>query len=230
MAGIDDAYAREMHRQIDRFAAVPPDSHYDLGDFGVMDGKVFQKLGNLRDLAIPVRPRLMNRSDRFTYQSRGSVELRVLAGAQVGGGRLGQSAAQVEIAFDAARAILFQAADVEIIGIDNLKEVGDRLVALYKRPGKAWRLNHVVITEIRQAGRLAVFVSHSRNASVTLSGTLALSGREASAAEIDLTRLSIVAGRDQVFVVQDQGDATPLFQLHEVKDPITRAPFFDEYR
>ena len=228
MAGIDDAYARNMHKQRDYFVAWEPTSIYQLGDFGEMDGKVFKKLGTLKDLKIPIKVRTEKTGD-MDYQSEGVFITHADVGVQ-GAGAMKKAEGNLEVKFTQSNGILFKASDITTEYIDNIYDVGDRLVKLYKDKGHDWRLSNVVITELKKADYLLVLISRESGGSVKLSGKVPIKADGVKVADLNIRDLSVSTSSSKVDKYTAKGGSTPLFQLHEVKDPITKSAFFTEYK
>ncbi|MCA9681077.1 MAG: hypothetical protein KC431_12430 [Myxococcales bacterium] len=221
---LDNAYVNEIFRQLGYFAAWAPDTSYDLGDYGSMDGKQFEKLGNIKKWISPkAKSEGGSDNDYIYYTSTGSVNVTSSVGAKDASG---SAEVSVNISFSRENSIFFLAQRVTTIKTGNLERVGDKLVDVYKQKGKDWRLSYVWIEEIKQAAQLQVVISQSSSASIKLSGRA-----QVGAGGIVGINFGGLATVKKNAVVEFRGDhKTPLLRLYEVKDPITKKAFYTEYR
>lgn len=224
MAGIDTIYTRELHKELGMYAAWTPDTTFRLGDYGETDGRVFKRLGNITDdFNIAIQSEQFDDRE-LSYTSEGAVAVKVEAEVDSQGRTNGN--AKLNVDFDQSNAIFFQAVGVKTQRIKNMKAVGDALIAVYNRRGREWRLNMAVVTELRRADNVVALVSKKRNVGVRLRGRIQ-NGKERNPTTIDLRDLSVTVQNADVSSFTDNNGATPLFTLHQVRDPLTSKPIFD---
>jgi hypothetical protein len=224
MAGIDTIYTRELHKELGMYAAWTPDSTFRLGDYGELDGRVFKRLGNITDdFNIAIQSEQFDDKE-VSHTSEGAVAVKVEAEVDSQGRVNGT--AKLNVDFDKSDALFFQAVGVRTQRIKNMKQVGDALIAVYKRRGREWRLNMAVITELRRADNVVALISKKRNVGVGLRGKVK-AGKEQNPTTIDLRDLSVTVQNSDVSTFTDNNGATPLFTLHQVRDPLTSKPIFD---
>jgi hypothetical protein len=224
MAQIDKTYLNEMQKQLGYFAAWSPSAYYELGDYADMQGDQFEKLGNIKKW---ITPKASSRaSGSIYYVSSGDVSVNLDFGAA---DATKQSKVDLKVSFDKKYSIFFLAQETTTVGTQNLEPVGDKIVDIYKKDGKDWKLGYVWIEEIIKATFLTVLISVESNVSVTLSGKLPVSSMGAPVANLDLSNFSVTKNKSATAVYQ-VADATPLFRLYEVKDPITKKAFYTEYK
>lgn len=223
MAGIDDVYTREIHRELNLYAAWTPETTFRLGDYGEFDGKIFKRIGNIRnDFNIAIQEETFP-DNEITFTSEGAVKVNVAAEVDAQGRTTGE--ARLDVAFDRADAVFLQASGVKTHKVSNMKAVGDALIAAYQRRGRDWRLNMAVITETKSAANLVVLISRKRNVATRLRGKVA-SGKK-NPTTVDLQNLSIEVQNSDIASFIDNNGSTPLFRLHQVRDPLTSKPIFD---
>jgi hypothetical protein len=226
MSALYNAYVRDIHKELDLFAYwEPTDPPLQLGDFGEMDGKKFNRKGNIKEFGkIILKERQSAGSDRY-YQSEKDVNF----SSKVGAVSTGAAKGTVTISFSKSDAFVFRGEDITIKEIDNLSAVEDFLVDVYKDKGKEWRLSYVVVTKISLPKRLLAILSQSKGSSVTLSGKV--SQAVTGIASVNLEDLTVTSTKGTVSVyIDNDGGTTPLFALHEIKDPITKKAFLTEYK
>ena len=224
MAAIYNAYTREIHQELDLFAYwTPVDPPLQLGEYGEMDGKKFNRIGNIREFgSLSLRQR-ESTSFPIAYQSKDQVHFKTILNGSSAGSKLTVELAKKD-------SIFLKGEDFTVTEIENLVDVEKFLVDVYKRKGKDWRLSYVVVTKLYIPKRLLILVSQQENSAVTLTGKV--SRQVTRAADVNLQELAITSVDGDVVSFQNSNGAatTPLFALHEIKDPITRKPFLTEYR
>lgn len=225
MSALYNAYVKDIHKELDLFAYwEPTDPPLRLGDYGEMDGKKFNRIGNINRFGkITLKERQSTGIDRY-YQSEKDVSF----SSTVGVGSTGAKG-KVTISFAKSDAFVFKAEDVTINEVDNLPALEDFLVDVYKEKGKDWRLSYVVVTKIHLPKRFLAILSQSKDSSVTLSGKV--SQAVTGIASVNLEDLTVTSTKGTVSIYNDSdGGTTPLFALHEIKDPITKKAFLTEYK
>jgi len=225
MSALYNAYVRDIHKELDLFAYwEPTDPPLQLGDYGEMDGKKFNRMGNIKAFGkITLKERQSTGIDRY-YQSEKDVSFSTKLG-------VGSTVAKgtVTISFAKSDTFVFRAEDITIKEIDNLPTLEDFLVDVYKDKGKNWRLSYVVVTKINVPKRFLSILSQSKDTSVTLSGKV--SKAVTGIASVNLEDLTVTSTKGTVSIYHDRdGGATPIFALHEIKDPITKKAYLTEYK
>jgi hypothetical protein len=220
---LDKAYLKEIQKELGYFAAKVVDRTYAIGDYGDMDGKQFEYLGNIGRW---IEPKTTSAGrDNIFYTSSGEVSVKPKIGAK---DTTGKSQVEIEISFARENSIFFLAQNVKTIVTTNLPRVGNKIVDVYKQSGNDWKLSYVWIGELIQAGFLKLLVSQSSNASVLLSGKAPVNAAGVHVADIDFSLLATTKKNSVIEV--DGPNKTPLFRPYEVKDPITAKAYYTEYK
>ena len=221
---LDNSYLKEIQKQLGYFGAWSPDTTYAIGDYGNMDGKQFEKLGNIKKWIEP-KTRGEGGTEQIYYTSAGDVNVKSTIGAK---DTTGKVQVDVEISFAKENSIFFLAQNVTTVSTANIGAVGDKIVDVYKRSGNDWKLSYVWIAEIKQAAYLKVIISQSSNARIKLSGKAPVVVSGVPVANIDFSALMT---KSKNAVSEFQGtNKTPLLRFYEVKDPITKKAFYTEYK
>jgi hypothetical protein len=221
---LDNSYLKEIQKELGYFAAGVVDRTYAVGDYGDMDGKQFERLGNISKWIDP-KSSTENGSETIYYTSAGEVDVVTKIGAK---DVTGKAQVDISISFSKENSIFFLAQNVKTIVTANLAPVGNKIVDVYHQPGNAWKLSYVWIAEVKQAGFFKLIVSQSSQANVRLSGKVPLLASGVPVANIDF---SVLTTTEKNAVIEVGGpDQTPLFRLYEVKDPITAKAYYTEYK
>ena len=224
MAQTDTTYLKELQKNLGYFAAWLPSDSFELGEYGAMDGKQFERLGRVNRWITP-NPSSKSGGTIF-YTSKGDVSWKVDFGVADASKK---ASVDVKISFKKKSSIFFLAQETTVVTTNNLRQVGEKLVDVYKEKGKDWKLEYVWISDLVKAKRLLVLIALESGVSVTLSGKLPITYQGKEVAELDLRELSLTKGMSSVTKF-DPTDATPLFRLYEVKDPITKKAYYTEYK
>lgn len=225
MAQADKTYLSELQKQWGYFPAWLPTTRYELGDYGDMQGKQFEELGNIRAW-VTSKPRSERNGTSMYYTSKGDVSVNVDWGAA---DATKQASVDLKISFGKKSSIFFLAQDTTTVTTQNLAQVGDKIVDVYKQSGNAWKLSYVWIEELIEAEYLTVLIALESNVSVTLSGKLPISYKGVPVANLDLRNFSVTRNASSVSYFHGS-NLTPLFRLYEVKDPVTKKAFYTEYK
>lgn len=161
-----------------------------LGDYGVVDGGVFRRLGNVADFGLaftttrgqPSRLDLSTSDVRLTRLA-GGVKVPTLAG-------LGDVAASVRIEFGRSDGFVLRCARVELDEIADLGALARRLLAARAPDGQRWRPLAWRLVWQRFSGRdVFFFAARSAGSHVELDGSAALlHGIDAAAGSAGLSR------------------------------------------
>lgn len=142
-----------------------------LGDFGVMEGNIFVRLGHigefeeLQDFGIDVR--IDPTKDEKTFISEHGVrfELKPAFKGTIEGVEVNAS---MDVVFSESGAVFFNAAGCRFEMVENKFELGQRLLALHKQDRKRWRKEYVVVTDLVRADRSLILVSESSDFAISL--------------------------------------------------------------
>lgn len=224
MAGMDTQYLDEIHDQLGYFAAWSPAKQFALGDYGDMQNKQFQELGNIKQWVVP-KP-TSEASGKIYYTSVGDVTANADFGAA---DAKEKTKVDVRINFKKKYSVFFLAQGTTIVDTANVEQVGDKMVDVYKNKGKDWRLSFVWIKELVKAEQLTVIIARESGVEIALSGTLPIKYKGVDVGELDFRNLSITKNSQSV-QHYPAANVTPLFRCYQVKNPITKKAFYDQYR
>lgn len=226
MAQADKTYLNELQKQWGYLAAWPPNTEARaLGDYGeVRQSDDFVWLGNIRKW---VTPKPLSRDTGSMYYA--STGVRVFNADFGVADVTKQASVDIKISFEKKSSIFFLAQHTTTVTTQNLEQVGDKIVDVYKRKGKDWRLGYVWSTEVIKAEVLTVLIALESGVSVTLSGRLPISYQGVPVANLDLRHFSVSTNASSVSFFPGI-NVTPLFRAYRVKDPITKKAYYTEYR
>ena len=165
--GIARAYNRIIRRQLERHAAwLPVTNIYTLGDFGMVSGGLFTRIGNVADLGVrwtdkPGPP------SRIDYSSSSVRTTRIQGGVEVDAFAPGsnENSAQLSFEFTRKNTFIIQAAELTSQEMDNVFSVAEHLS---NHP--QWRRRFRFVTSVYEAQSPLLLASHEGQTKVTLSG------------------------------------------------------------
>jgi hypothetical protein len=170
MSHIANLYAKEVKKHFKVLHANwEPGGPIELGDYGIMDGKIFIPMGKLKNdfpefsgniiLIAPDSSR-----DQKEFKSESGVEMKLGVKGSVNSAGTTLVKATLEIKFANKDSIFFNAAECTTTRISNKAKIGEILKHLLKN--KRWKKEYCVVTDIVKAGKTVVAISQSNNSSI----------------------------------------------------------------
>jgi len=216
MNGIGDIYTREIHDNMNLYAAWPPGEMLSLGDYGILIEKRFDRRGNIySDFGIPKREKKYPSIANYKFSSLGRVQTSFKPSAQANlQGIVNIIHASLDINFSDSNAVFFNSANCSQSSIDSIESIlAQEIIKLYKK-GK-WNPNFVIVSKLINADSTTAVISGSSSASISL---------EAASPQVPFINLADASiglnsksEKDIGFSIVSQGGLTPLFGLHKLK-------------
>lgn len=214
MSNVASIYTNAMRDNFrPMFANWQPGSPLKLGDYGLITNNIFQRIGKIGDpdIGIEFKTRLDETGDQYEFSSSSETEFLFTAGGQVNTPTANVKAG-LEIRFGKSDSVYFNAAGCKVNSIENIKAVGDALIALDEQ-GK-WKRDFAVVTNLIASGATTVVVSGGNNSSIVLEAS-------GGVPQIDLAdaslKLSLKSMRNVALKIITTGGMTPLMALMQVK-------------
>jgi hypothetical protein len=204
-----ERYTDEMRAQFDYLSAWPPNTHFELGDVGILRRDRFERQTTLTDLGIPYKTRGRSHGVDLDYCSAGNVSITVTGAATSPAGPL-----RIAVSFAREHGVVFQAKACHTTEIADRHTLGRTVLALAE--SGRWPRDHVVITELLSTGPAVVLVSSNHDARIELAATVpapldALPLASASAA------LDVVSSRGIGVKFIAPTGLTPLFRASGIR-------------
>ena len=157
MSSLARTAARVIRKQLRAHVAwLPLANNFQLGDFGVISGGIFTRLGNVRNLGCRFGTRGTDGAP-FEFRSGGTTEVEVGLDARANVSPGIDAEAGLRIGFASANALYLRAAQIEVNEIDELLPVAGVL-----RNHSQWRLRYRVVHRIWTA-RDAIFITSAES-------------------------------------------------------------------
>lgn len=210
-------YLNEIHEQLDYFATWEPNLNLKLGDIGCLYGNYFDYYSNLKRRKIEFKPRNDSTPGNLKHVSRRFIEIRFKASGMTlpGKSSLAELDAGVIINFKRAAGIYFETYDTYTHLIEDQIALGKEI---YKRfIQNKWDPSLVVITELIEAKRAAIFISSTKRSSMELkaSGKFRMGTLNIADAEADF---QVVSSKYMATDVMATKGIKPLFRVKGLLD------------
>lgn len=161
-------YLNEIHEQLDYFATWEPNLNLKLGDIGCLYGNYFDFYSNLKRRKIDFKSRDDSTPGNLKHVSKKFLKIKFKASGKKSPKKssLAKADAGVIINFKRAAGIYFETYDTYTHLIKDQIALRDEI---YKRfIQNKWDPSLVIITEIIEAKRAAIFISSSKRSSMEL--------------------------------------------------------------
>lgn len=183
--GIKQVYNRVLDRELNAHAAWPPIANtFALGDYGIFDGGVFQRLGNISEFGVQVQSKVSPQA-ALKFSSEGTTIVRTAGGLE------GLEAfppagidGELKFEFSSANSLVVRASAIQLAEMQNVAEVANAL----KRK-KPWRWRYKVVRQLWRAEAPVILAARESGTSVALSGDVGL---------LEQVELGSVAGQLEV--------------------------------
>jgi len=174
--------ARVIRKQLGAHVAwLPLANTLELGDFGVVSGGVFTRIGNVRSLGVRFKTR-STAGAPFEFRSGGTTEVTLDADGSLDVAAGVDANAGLRVAFAEAESMYLRAAEIVISEIDELLPV-----AAVLRNHSQWRLRYRVVHKLWTAHDAIFITSAESDAVIDLHGSAeAIQGVRQGRVKLDL--------------------------------------------
>lgn len=199
---VQEQYCKELRKNLKYHAAWLPNSKFELGDYGTLSDEVFSRIGNIKNLGIPIKSRV-NANLSLQFSSQGTTSVQIAPNASIAGTHAG-----LKINFSKKNGVFFYTKG-NTRSVQNYKEFSDKLLDLWKN--EKWDLNHHVVTEIANSKSTTSIISSDSGASIELEAS-SPSIPSIDIANLDL-KLNVKSEKSIHTKIITDGITTPLFRL-----------------
>lgn len=213
---------RIIHDQfVDFYAAWPPNAPLKLGDFGYLNGAVFQRKSHLSTYGIEWKTRRGTGESTYSLTSGFGTNVTLLGKGDVAPGGITLAKALAEVSFSSAGSVFFNAAGCTVDEIENEIELGRSILNLFAQ--RQWNDDWWVVTRLIHAKSTTVAVSESAEAGLSLEAA-----SDQPYVDLANAELKLVAKRrkDVSNVIVSETGLTPLVALSRVRKKLLGSPVF----
>lgn len=171
---LPNEYNKALHRHANFYAAwFPVTTPYGIGDYGLIQNGVFQKIGHLDDLradGFDVKIRTASgQPASIDFLSEGAKVIKVIAGAAVPQLPAGQIEAKLTYEFTRANSFVVKASELNVQRMENLREVADKLAEM--RRNNTWSYRYRVVSATYTGQNCLVLLSTEAGTKVEFDAT-----------------------------------------------------------
>jgi hypothetical protein len=207
----EQQYCESIRRETSLFANWPPDAPRKIGDFGRVQGAMFQFMGSLDPEEIEAlgsRESASRSNYDIMIKSSRSMGAGVSAGAKVA--KVAKGKAVLRIKFDSADGVVFAAPSVRITEIASLEVLGRTLKERMLEGN--WDPAYAVVVQISVADRATVILSSQSGASMDFEVDANAPVNAELVAELNAGASQLSSQGVGINIV-GHGPITPLFKL-----------------
>ena len=217
-------YLRELCDNLDYVPTWLPTISVAAGEIGFVRDYEYKRFGNLRDFGIKYEITQGKIYADLEYSSADSVAvtLKLMGQMPPVGSVLSVDELGLSIDFSRANAVVFRAAGCQSQRLDNLFQIGMRVLELHK-VGK-WPQDAVVVTEAVHAASATIVISSGQKAHLDLRAGTVDPGN-LHVASVD-ARLQIAREDNIGMKIIAQSALTPLMRVAGVQTRLMRSPAF----
>jgi len=160
-------YTEALHDHFKVFYANwPVGDLIKLGDYGIMDGKIFIREGNIeKDFKIKIGKIFDKTKDTYEFQSTDSVSVTFNAKGSIVNS-IPLVKASIDIEFSAEQSVFFNSAGITHETIENLAKIGSVIKKMHKE--KKWPAKRVIISRLVHAENTLIAVSGGQKSILSL--------------------------------------------------------------
>lgn len=218
---IEQFYAANIRKETSFFATWAPNDTIAIGDFGAVNGAVFQRFGHLDDREIArldtdAAGALADYDIMIGANRSFNADVKARADAGVA-----DSKALLQVNFTSERGILFSAVGATSQQARDLTALGRVLKDRSDR--NLWNMDHAVVVQVATVGRATVLLSNESGASLNLEVDANAPLNAQVMANLD-AGTSVLSVRGVGMRIVGSGPMTPLFRLAYLRKRIFRDP------
>lgn len=203
--GIAQRYGSVIRQQMERFATWTPQATVTVGDYGPLNGALFDKMNNLGPLKSTTSPGVAGYD--LTFGAKRSFNFNAEARAKY---NIAEGKALLEVGFSTESALMFSTPDAVVTRVDDIEALGRQLVDRY-RDGN-WDLAHGIVVEVTKVSKATILLSEKSNATANFSVEANTPLSAAAMANLN-ANTSLVDTEGVGVKVVGEGPLTPLFRL-----------------
>src|ERR1035437_8317377 len=224
MAELVELYSKGIKTKLANYwAAWLPGTRFDIGDIGILNGHLFEKVGTLEELSFKYYAESTSDPSSLDISSESGVAISFKAAGETNPSfaHVGEADVGIKVDFGTRGAFVLQAPETFHTEMGDRLTLQRRIIDAFKRG--SWEKDWLVITRLVKATSATVLKSKSSNASLECSGQANLSGAATVLRSANAGIMVKFQQGDTVSMIAGQ-NVTPLFQLSRLKTSFFHAP------
>jgi len=199
----------------------PPTRPIKLGDYGVMRFGYFERIGFIKDLIHDADFSIVldDSSSSENFKSSNDISVKSIAKGGVDNAGVVKVNATLQFEFGSSNSVYFSAAGVLYNQIDNLKELGDKIIKAYK--DGIWKKDYVVVSRLMSSENVVILISGSSDCKIDVEAGADVPRIDLSNAGINL---NIVNSSKASYEITSKGPMTIGMSLTRIHDNLFVKP------
>ena len=218
MASPVKLYQQEMHRNVGFFATWLPSASLELGDFGILEGGRFRRIGSLKELGISHAAIREGTPQNMSYSA--SAERKIAASAEASTAAP-IAKAELSIQFTRQGGYVFEAAGIRNIEIADRMALARQILAAYGK--NQWRKEWLAVDALYTAASATIIVSEDSSAEIVLKANSNVPLGSLPLADPKLG-LAVSASSGKIVHLVAESELKPLYSCLKVSDPLIGQP------
>jgi hypothetical protein len=167
-----DVYTTAVHHNLKQYATWPIGSLLQVGDYGTLQGTMFNRIGNIADARFKIKCKEAQSPARlvFEFKSAEIEETKLRAGASANvTGTPATVNAKATLNFAKSNSVYFRSTRLSYMRLDNFADVSQAIMDAFKKG--AWDGNLVFIQDLFISKGTTVIISISDGATIDIEAT-----------------------------------------------------------
>ena len=223
----DQQYCSSIRRETSLFANWPPNAPRQIGDYGRINGALFEFFGRLDPAEIKALGKRESSSPAgFDIMINSTRSLNTHTSAEAKS-KVADGKALLKIAFTSDEGVVFAAPSIKISEITSMKALGDTLHERLRQGN--WEMDHSVVVQVSEAESATILLSNQAGAGIDFEVAADAPVNAQLVAKLN-AGMSVIDSHGVGIKIIGEGPLTPLFKLAYLKWRILgdRKPAFRE--
>lgn len=220
MSNIFDIYTKAVHSNLrPLFANWEPGKPIKLGDYGILNKRMFNYLGNINQFGITFKTRKDNTCHHQRFIAGDKTDFKVIPKGEISLAGKPILQASLEVNFNSENGVFFNAAGCEHDLIENKFDVEKQILKLHDE--KTWKKGWVVITEIVKSKSTMILVSGNKTSSILFEASKSI--QNINLADVSL-KLETKYTKKIGYSLITKDSLIPLMSFSKIQEKLFRKP------
>jgi len=209
-------YTKEIYKKFGYYATWLPGKKIKIGDVGKLNGKVFERETNLKNLGIDFKVVYDKNKISLDYKSEGSVNIspKISGQVPVAGSKLTNLDAGITLNFAKEKSVAFVAQGVLLHQINDLIPVKKEVLKRFAT--KEWEKDWVIISELAVADSATILISSKGSTTIDIKAKTDIGLDKLQLANTD-AGLQLMNSMGLETNIIAEAELTPLFKVVGLK-------------
>ena len=221
-----EIYTNGIKKKLKNYwAAWLPISKFELGDIGVLKGKIFERIHSLNEFGIKYDIIKNEDASPIDYVSESGVSINIKLSGETNSTitNIPLAKAGIGINFSSKGAFIIEAEKTYEDSMKSMLQLQEQIIPKFKEGH--WDKNWVVIVKIVKTPVASILISNSSNSIIELESEVSISNGLTELGKID-GKLSMKLQEGDIFKTIGAKNLTPFFQIAKIKRRLFRPDSF----